>query len=390
MKVMDFMEESDECQFSIAELEEVMKNAARELNCELYSRKQLQNKLVAHFGQKICITELSGKNAIVNFKETFDSVLYEKWYKERNLGNDRKEQMRIVKKAAEIIRQDIRSAVHDCSIYPAADNGEIFCHIPDTLKALMETIITSRHSAGINVNKKRAALSQAIVSACRPRSFVPPILLGIGVYVHRHFGSRQLVDFLHNWGFSVSYKETYRYKNSVIKETTEFDKQDGHIQYCFDNADFNIKTLTGHDTFHSLGGIRLTAPAPALGNIPIVWYKAPPTSGLKNILAKNIQINLSEINALLEPIKALDLIWLCSTWSGFDKPPSWNGTMKKAVNGNIVCNTSKVTITPFINIGQQTGISTFTVCNKCYHTFTPLVHIIMPNLHTFMHNIVRI
>ncbi|KAK4880485.1 hypothetical protein RN001_008631 [Aquatica leii] len=95
----------------------------------------------------------------------------------------------------------------------------------------METIITSRHSDSINLDKKRAALSQAIVSACRLRSFVPPLLLGIGVYVHRHFGSRQLIDFLHNWGFCVSYNEIYSHKNSVIKETMEVDKQDDNIFY---------------------------------------------------------------------------------------------------------------------------------------------------------------
>ena len=28
---------------------------------------------------------------------------------------------------------------------------------------------------------------------------------------------------------------------------------DGFLQYVFDNADFNIRTIDGHGTFHSMG-----------------------------------------------------------------------------------------------------------------------------------------
>ena len=35
---------------------------------------------------------------------------------------------------------------------------------------------------------------------------------------------------------------------------------EGFVQFIFDNADFNIATLTGHEMFHSLGTIACTTP----------------------------------------------------------------------------------------------------------------------------------
>ena len=34
----------------------------------------------------------------------------------------------------------------------------------------------------------------------------------------------------------------------------------GFTQFVLDNADFNVATLTGHNTFHSMGGIACVTP----------------------------------------------------------------------------------------------------------------------------------
>ena len=67
-KLCAFLSENDECQYSIAELEERM-NAE---GSQAYSRKHLKEKLLAVFGDNVTISELPGKNGVVSFRDPGD------------------------------------------------------------------------------------------------------------------------------------------------------------------------------------------------------------------------------------------------------------------------------------------------------------------------------
>ena len=76
----------------------------------------------------------------------------------------------------------------------------------------------------------------------------------------------------------------------------------GFTQFIFDNADFKVATLTGHNTVHILGGIASVTPASHLpekviprskkmpditkvgefGHIPIKQYTKPHIAGLNH------------------------------------------------------------------------------------------------------------
>lgn len=43
----------------------------------------------------------------------------------------------------------------------------------------------------------------------------------------------------------------------------------GFTQFVFDNADFNVATLTGHNTFHAMGGIACVTPPSTVNKVPI-------------------------------------------------------------------------------------------------------------------------
>ncbi|KAK4875032.1 hypothetical protein RN001_011454 [Aquatica leii] len=60
---------------------------------------------------------------------------------------------------------------------------------------------------------KIAAINYAIISACRPRSFISPIQLEVGVHLHCKFGSRYLIDVLHSLLVCSSYNEAIGYLN---------------------------------------------------------------------------------------------------------------------------------------------------------------------------------
>ncbi|CAG9771693.1 unnamed protein product [Ceutorhynchus assimilis] len=96
------------------------------MDCEPYSRKQFLRKLVDYFGQRICITEITGERTILNFRDNIDSILFNSWYTRKLENSEADERLRVVQKAAEIIKEDIRAAIYDCSVYPPADNPQFY------------------------------------------------------------------------------------------------------------------------------------------------------------------------------------------------------------------------------------------------------------------------
>ena len=78
------------------------------------------------------------------------------------------------------------------------------------------------------------------------------------------YRSKFLVNTLFHWGFSISYDEIARYKQSVICASDDsFDIQayPSHFtQWVGDNVDHNTKTLDGLNTFHGMGLIATSTP----------------------------------------------------------------------------------------------------------------------------------
>ena len=66
--------------------------------------------------------------------------------------------------------------------------------MPGTLKSFIKCIIRSKNTDSPSTQRKQRAIAETIIAATRPRSYISPILLGLAVYVYRHFGSRQLID----------------------------------------------------------------------------------------------------------------------------------------------------------------------------------------------------
>ncbi|KAJ8882391.1 hypothetical protein PR048_014198 [Dryococelus australis] len=302
-KLCAYMDSAEDSHFLLSDLVETMKNFnTNNPNNSVCTVKHLMEKLNAHYGTSVFITELSGKSSIVNLK------------------GSAKETIRIVVTAADIIRRDIQSVVLDAKIYPvieSLDSGQL----PETLKTFLNRIIQ-----GEVVERHNTAIGEAIMFACRPCSYISPTLLGIGVYIHRHHASRQLVDILSSLSFCASYKEVQRCEFSAL----EHDRANtGYIQYAFDNADFNIRTLTGHGTFHSMGGVRFITPAQnqesmtvnrllyppstdviaARGKLQVNRYKKPALPGLKGIYIRELATVSDATARSVKNAIAADVLW---------------------------------------------------------------------------------
>ena len=65
-------------------------------------------------------------------------------------------------------------------------------------------------------------------------------------------------------GICASYSEARRYEASAALQNQPVIDHQAFKQFVFDNADFNIRTLDGYGTFHSMCGIMCLTPGNAV------------------------------------------------------------------------------------------------------------------------------
>ena len=257
-------------------------------------------------------------------------IINEKWYSEKK-ANIEDEAERIVITAAKIIRAEIRDKKYNSDSYPTNEDISNIEKsrewIPHHLQPLIKTIVSSE--------LKQNSIGQCIVQAARTRSVITSTLFGLGTEVDHVFGSKWLINELSQLGFSISYDEVNRYKQSVIQSEnlenllTEY-PQSTFTQWVADNIDHNVATLTGEGTFHGMRIIavstskdkthvvkkscvisrqqRLKVSELVYGNgVSIMRYLSPPEKGLVSMIYKPI-LQLQTPHTLPSELSS-DLLW---------------------------------------------------------------------------------
>ena len=124
-------------------------------------------------------------------------------------------------------------------------------------------------------------------------------------------------------------------------------------QFVFDSTDFNIRTLDGYGTFHSMGGVMCVTPAsggkppadikriktcPSAEKLAIVKkvklqrYIASNTKGIGDITVEDpAEIRCFQSTNSVHPF--LDLLWISGSWFVLPKNPGWNGYMELVTKG---------------------------------------------------------
>lgn len=249
-------EHSEECQFSIAEI-------LSTYDGEVPETRYLYKKIEEAFGDDIMLCKNRGKDPILCYKNMGTTLLSEAWYGNR-CEDTQEERLRIVKLAAQIICEDVRSEVYECETYPIPhkflDNAEE--DIPKSLKVLIDSMILKHKKNDLSKwHVKCTAISHIIINAIRPRSFLSPVLLALSSLIHAKTGSKDLITLLNNLGLCGSYKENMLFELSSVLYEDKPDFSQCFSQFVFDNADHNVHTLDGFKTFHSMGGIHCVTPA---------------------------------------------------------------------------------------------------------------------------------
>ena len=98
---------------------------------------------------------------------------------------------------------------------------------------------------------------------------IAPLQLGLAIQMHHHFGSRFLIDSLHQHGFCSSYDkvQTFERNASVTQQNVVTVTEGQFVQYAADNVDHNIQTLDGYGTFHGMGMVAILTPGKCVTHV---------------------------------------------------------------------------------------------------------------------------
>ena len=285
----DTLEHSDSELYTVNELINLMKSLSVD-DTAVYSFPYMKQKLQERFGDSIFFADVCGRSNVVCFRNVAHRIITDKWYANRD-SDIIKESYRIVEAAAKLIRANIHESVARLEEYPSnssiRDRELAKQWVPSLLRLFLQTLISDEI--------KQVAVGHSIVQASGPRGIISPVLFGVGVSIDHVTGSKALLQLMSRYGFSVSYDEVNRFKQSVVQMDVEGKPAAGpanFTQWAADNVDHNVATLDGLGTFHGMGMISMTmpcsSPATAAESVGYGMYGDQPVKRLPRVTVDTI------------------------------------------------------------------------------------------------------
>ena len=155
------------------------------------------------------------------------------------------------------------------------------------------------------------------------------------------------------------YNEVHRFEQNAVlsygTNTPNYSSQ--FVQYVADNADHNIRTLDGNDTFHGMGMIAIVTPGTknsnqilrvkvtpaAVGRVPVYYHNSV---GMTAVVFEKLHNFRAE-----DPTAYLDVLWKSSILFGSPRP-AWSGMMQLVHCGSIP-GKSSVMFLPMIDMNPS-------------------------------------
>ena len=224
--------------FTLTELEGNMKEITE--SGEAYTAKWIETKLKEQYGDLVYFVREPGLPTKVCFTDMANSILSDAWCADRNenIGEDN---LRVLSAAARLLLNEMRCTDYQSEFYPSSNDirsGTEF--LQPLLNYFMRLLV--------GPDLKQVAIGQCLMKAMRTNSVLPPLLIGLGVEVDHTIGSKTLVIELAKLGYSISYDEVKRYKQSVAlhaQSEAPLEVSSNFSQWVADNCDHNTVTLDG-------------------------------------------------------------------------------------------------------------------------------------------------
>ena len=105
------------------------------------------------------------------------------------------------------ISSDLKAVAPDGSLYLSSTDAlsTALSFLSDSLRLFLQTI------AGGNMEEQTSPIGQALIQCLRAKDLPPSLYIDLVIQIHHHFGSKCLIDSLHEHQFYNSYKEMQKY-----------------------------------------------------------------------------------------------------------------------------------------------------------------------------------
>lgn len=258
---------------------------------DAYRSWKLKEKLIGQFGDRLIFISQSGKSDLICSKyltlgdalKRVNTLHIEKSEDGTSIGFavnefDPSDSM-ILHKAASVVRKSIANVSFMSDSYPSSREIGIEKSVAFVPTPLIEFIswCTSRKAFEGAMSFADGCATDnmlQILAICQnviglSNNIPTPISFGLGIQLHHKFGSRQLIEVLHELGHSIPYDEVRRFLTSVAEDDQRHGETyvpRGIVKYkeddvfsivdaAIDNFDQNEETLDGRSTTHSMAAV---------------------------------------------------------------------------------------------------------------------------------------
>ena len=97
--------------------------------------------------------------------------------------------------------------------------------VPGPMKTFLDTINSKSRTETGEKKKKlgKIAVTHPLMQFCKNKIHLSPLLLAVGLFIHKVSRSQFLVDVLHSVGFSVLYSEVCKFEECAALSIVKFD-----------------------------------------------------------------------------------------------------------------------------------------------------------------------
>ena len=253
-------------------------------DAQQYSSWKLKTKLKNYYGNRLIFVQRRGQSDLVcsgnmTIGDAFQQASHMETdedieFSDLHSAKDQLDEYQILHMAAAILRSHM-SNITDSDNYISSFDLELEeCgkFVPDCLYDFLSWCVSKQafDSVSCFANGDPQTWELKIIAICQniiaqSRRIRTPISLGLGISVHHLFGSKKLVDHLHDLGYSVSYDEVRRFLSSVAldQKGTDVYIPSGlqsvndlvMVDAAIDNFDQNEETLDGKSTTHAMAAV---------------------------------------------------------------------------------------------------------------------------------------
>ena len=179
-----------------------MSEIGKESEIDVYSGRITHSTLKDRYSDALTLVTRQDRSNVI-LLDKVNIILRKNWYAQKK-SNVKEESERVVKAAAQLIKNAIKQFEQRTESYPTVE--DITSPESEFVTVLLKVFIKELVKSPIN----QTTIMQTLFSSARPHS-VTPLNFGLAVSVDNCLGSKWMINLLHKLGFSASHNEVRYY-----------------------------------------------------------------------------------------------------------------------------------------------------------------------------------